>query len=315
MPQVDFGVQYNGISMAQVIGPIAFAERIEPLGYRSYFAPDLLTLPALDPFILLGAVAQRTQRMRLGTGVAVLPLRTPFQIAKAAASIDVLSGGRMVLGVGAGGVFNGDFAVEGVRPEDRRALTDERIAAVRRLLSNTDDPAHSTADAALAPKPVQRPLPLWVGPMWNGRFARHALERAARYADGFHPHGMTPAGYAEGKRIIEDLAAGAGRDPSAFTWSCNMYVCMGDSRDAAYSEAQAAMASRFGSDAWDLDPATLVIGNAEECSETVEAFAEAGVGHIIVNALCAPGSLLPIYDRFAAEVLPRFDTASASSHT
>ena len=135
MTNVQFGVQYNGISMGSVIGPLEFARRMESLGYRSFFVPELETLPTLDPFILLAAVAQHTERMRLGTGVAVLPFRTPYQMAKIATSIDVLSGGRMVLGLGSGGVFNDDFGVEGVRPEDRRAITDERLELVRRLLS------------------------------------------------------------------------------------------------------------------------------------------------------------------------------------
>ena len=135
MTNVQFGVQYNGVSMSAVIGPLEFARRMESLGFRSYFVPELETLPTLDPFVLLAAVAQHTERMRLGTGVAVLPFRTPYQMAKIATSIDVLSGGRMVLGLGSGGVFNDDFGVEGVRPEDRRTITDERLELVRRLLS------------------------------------------------------------------------------------------------------------------------------------------------------------------------------------
>ena len=71
MTNVQFGVQYNGVSMSAVIGPLEFARRMESLGYRSFFVPELETLPTLDPFILLAAVAQHTERMRLGTGVAV----------------------------------------------------------------------------------------------------------------------------------------------------------------------------------------------------------------------------------------------------
>ena len=232
MTNVQFGVQYNGVSMSGVIGPLEFARRMESLGYRSFFVPELETLPTLDPFILLAAVAQHTERMRLGTGVAVLPFRTPYQMAKIATSIDVLSGGRMVLGLGSGGVFNDDFGVEGVRPEDRRAITDERLELVRRLLSEervTHSGAfHRMEDMALEPRSVQQPhLPIWTGAMWNGRFSKRMLERTARWADGFHPHGMTPRGYAEGKAAIEEMAAGLGRDPSRLEWSCNMYLCMG----------------------------------------------------------------------------------------
>ena len=306
-----FGVQYNGASMASVVGPLDFAERMEALGYRSYFVPELETLPTLDAFILLASVAQRTHHMRLGTGVAVLPFHTPYQIAKIATSIDVLSGGRMVLGLGSGGVFNDDFAVEGVRVEDRRGITDERLALVRRLLSETDvthhGAFHSMEDVTLEPRSVQQPhLPIWTGAMWNNGFARRPLERTARRADGFHPHGMTPKGYAEGKAAIEEMAAAYGRNPAAFEWSCNMYLCMGQTRDDAYREVQAAMRQRFGDDAWEIDPATLPLGTPADCIETLEAFVRTGVTHFIINALCTPEALLPTYERFAAEVIPHF---------
>ena len=311
MAQVQFGVQYNGISMGGVIGPLEFARRTEALGYRSFFVPELETLPTLDPFILLSAVAQHTEWMRLGTGVAVLPFKTPYQMAKIATSIDVLSGGRMVLGLGSGGVFNNDFGVEGVRPEERRAITDERLELVRRLLSEervTHRGAyHAMEGTTLEPRSVQQPhLPIWTGAMWNGRFSRRMLERTARWADGFHPHGMTPQGYAEGKAAIEEMAAGLGRDPSQFEWSCNMYMCMGRSREEANEEVRRAMRARFGGDAWELDPDTLLLGTAKDCVESIEAFAEAGVGHFVINALCGPESLLENYERFAAEVMGRF---------
>ena len=311
MAQVQFGVQYNGVSMSEVIGPLEFARRMEALGYRSFFVPELETLPTLDPFILLASVAQHTERMRLGTGVAVLPFRSPYQTAKIAASIDVLSGGRMVLGLGSGGVFNSDFGVEGVRPEDRRSLTDEGLELIRRLLSEErvthEGTHHRMQDMALEPRAVQQPhLPIWTGAMWNGRFSRRMLERTARWADGFHPHGMTPQGYAEGKAAIEEMAAGLGRDPSRLEWSCNMYLCMGQTREEAMAEVLRAMRQRFGEDAWELDPDTLLLGTPEDCIESVEAFAEAGVGHFVINALCPPEALLETYEGFAAEVMGRF---------
>ncbi len=311
MPQAEFGVQYNGVSMAASIGPLEFARRMEALGFRSYFVPELETLPTLDPFILLAAVAQHTERLRLGTGVAVLPFKSPYQMAKIATSIDVLSGGRMVLGLGSGGVFNNDFSVEGVRSEERRAITDERLELVRRLLSEervTHSGAyHQMEETTLEPRSVQQPhLPIWTGAMWNGHFSRRTLERTSRWADGFHPHGMTPRGYAEGKAAIEEMAAALGRDPSRLEWSCNMYICMGRSRDEAMEEVRRSMRQRFGDDAWELDPDTLLLGTPADCIERIEAFVEAGVGHFVINAMCGPNALLGTYEGFASEVMGRF---------
>ena len=311
MPQAEFGVQYNGVSMAASIGPLEFARRMEALGFRSYFVPELETLPTLDPFILLAAVAQHTERLRLGTGVAVLPFKSPYQMAKIATSIDVLSGGRMVLGLGSGGVFNNDFSVEGVRSEERRAITDERLELVRRLLSEervTHSGAyHQMEETTLEPRSVQQPhLPIWTGAMWNGHFSRRTLERTSRWADGFHPHGMTPRGYAEGKAAIEEMAAALGRDPSRLEWSCNMYICMGRSRDEAMEEVRRSMRQRFGDDAWELNPDTLLLGTPADCIERIEAFVEAGVGHFVINAMCGPNALLGTYEGFASEVMGRF---------
>jgi alkanesulfonate monooxygenase SsuD/methylene tetrahydromethanopterin reductase-like flavin-dependent oxidoreductase (luciferase family) len=85
-----------------------------------------------------------------------------------------------------------------------------------------------------------------------------------------------------------------------------MYLCMGQTRDDAYREVQAAMRQRFGDDAWEIDPATLPLGTPADCIETLEAFVRAGVTHFIINALCTPEALLPTYERFAAEVIPHF---------
>lgn len=310
MPHIQFGVQYNE-AMADVIGPMEFAEQMEALGYRSYFVPDIETLPALDAFVILAGAAQRTRHMRLGTGVLVLPFRSPYQLAKVFASLDVLSGGRAVLGLGVGGLFLKDFEVEGVKMEDRRRTTDERIELVQRLLTETNvthhGAFHDMDDVTLQPRPIQRPRPpIWTGAMWNDGFAKHPLVRAARWADGFHPHGMTPQGYVEGKATVEDLAVSYGRDAAAFEWSCNMYLCMGPSKDTAQEAFKTAMVQRFGKDVWDVDPRTVTLGTSADCIETLEEFVEAGVTHFTINAMCEPSVLLATYEQFAGEVMSHF---------
>ena len=85
-----------------------------------------------------------------------------------------------------------------------------------------------------------------------------------------------------------------------------MYICMGRTKDEAMEEVRRSMRQRFGDDAWELDPDTLLLGTPADCIERIEAFAEAGVGHFVINALCGPGALLGTYEGFASEVMGRF---------
>ena len=148
--------------------------------------------PHLEVFNSLTWAAAHTERIRLGTSVVVLPFRNPVVLAKTVATVDVLSGGRLVLGVGVGWL-EPEFDAVGVPIGERASRTDECLAAVRALLSE-DRPVHKgerhhfDGSFGFAPKPVQRPWP----PIWVGGESRRALERVARYGDGWHPGALTP---------------------------------------------------------------------------------------------------------------------------
>jgi probable F420-dependent oxidoreductase len=146
---------------------------------------------ALDPFVALGFAAAATTRLRLQTHVVVLPYRNPFLTAKAAATLDVLSGGRLILGV-ATGYLKSEFAALGVDVEERNELTDEAILAIRRIWSESGvalDGLHFRARGNTAlPRPLQKPRP----PIWVGGNSRRAIRRAVELADGWLPF-PTPA--------------------------------------------------------------------------------------------------------------------------
>lgn len=312
MSMTRFGVQYNGVSMSSIMAPVPFAEHAEASGYDSVFVPDLETLPSLDPLVLLSAMSQRTSRLFLGTSVLILPFRHPYQLAKAAASIDILSSGRLLLGLGAG-LLPKDFEVEQVDRTKRGVITDELLAVTARYLRGETVTHHGerydVSDARLAPPPTGR-IPLWLGGTWNGGFASPVLRRAARWADAFHPHDAPVYAYAEAMDRIRTTAADAGRDPSSIGWASNIWLCMGRNKDEALAEVNAAMRQRFGDDAWIVDPANgYALGTTEDCAETIAAYREIGVSHFVVNVLCAPEHILDNLDRFAAEVAPRFREA------
>jgi probable F420-dependent oxidoreductase len=138
----------------------------------------------LDPFVALSFAAAATERIRLQTHVLILAYRNPFLTAKAVATLDVLSGGRVTLGVAAG-YLKGEFAALGAAFDERNALTDEAIVTLRRVLSGESvevQGRHFQARGNRAlPRPEQRPCP----PLWVGGNSRRAIRRAVEFGDGW----------------------------------------------------------------------------------------------------------------------------------
>jgi probable F420-dependent oxidoreductase len=140
---------------------------------------------ALDPFVALGHVAARTSRMRLLTFLAVVPYRNPFLLAKSAATVDKLSGGRFILGMGTG-YLRSEFRALGVDFDTRNELFDEALELLPRHWSGEpfsyEGPRFVARDAVALPRPVQDPIPIWIG--GNSKLT---LRRVAERAQGWMP--------------------------------------------------------------------------------------------------------------------------------
>jgi probable F420-dependent oxidoreductase len=190
---------------------------------------------ALDPFVALAFCAAATERIRLIPNIVVLPYRNPFVVAKAAATLDVLSGGRFTLSVGAG-YLKGEFAALGVDHAERNELFDEAIDVLKAVWTSDEvsiEGRHFSARGITAhPRPVSDPHP----PIWIGGNSARARQRVADRGDGWAPF-PAPAGVAQTARTValdtpERLAAAlddlrarldaAGRDPASVdvTFSC-----------------------------------------------------------------------------------------------
>jgi probable F420-dependent oxidoreductase len=188
----------NSHACAEPEAAAQIATLAESLGYDSLWAGEHVVVPSprvepspmepdepiLDPLIALAHLAGHTERILLGTGLIVLPQRNPLVLAKQAASLDVLSGGRLILGIGVG-YLEPEMTAIGVPMKARGARADEYLAAMRSLWED-DAPAHhgeyvdfEGVDAH--PRPLQRPLPIVVG-----GHTEAAFRRAARYADGWY---------------------------------------------------------------------------------------------------------------------------------
>jgi probable F420-dependent oxidoreductase len=222
-PQTEFGND-----------PIAirdFAQTIEGLGFDTFLAydhvlsadsavrPDWgtkpydLRHPFHEVFVLFGFVAAVTERLELVTGVLILPQRQTALVAKQAAEVDVLSGGRMRLGVGVG--WN-EVEYDGLDKSfrNRGARCEEQIALLRALWTNQsisfEGQWETIQDAGIVPLPVQRPIPIWIG-----GYVEETLKRVGRMGDGWFPRGAPDD---EMKAAIERMrgyADAAGRDPDA----------------------------------------------------------------------------------------------------
>jgi probable F420-dependent oxidoreductase len=216
----------------------SFAERAEDAGYASLWTFQRLLVPedsglepvyrsVLDPMVALGYVAARTSRIRLGVAVVNLPFISPVYLAKQAATVDVLSGGRLDLGLGIGWMPE-EFTAVGAAAARRGARAEEYLAVLRTLwddgVSSHDGEFYTIPAGQQDPRPVQRPGP----PVLFGGMSRAAMERAGRLADGWITSSRADlSAIGDAISVIRTAASAAGRDPGALRIICRGVVRAG----------------------------------------------------------------------------------------
>ena len=202
--------------------------RAEELGWDGVFVPDhILAKPATtqaygptwpDPFSLLAFLAGRARRIQVGASVIVLPYRNPLVAAKAAATVDQVSGGRFIFGIGVGW-DEAEFKDLGLAFRERGAITDEYLKIIKTAWG-ADMPSHAGrymtfGGATFSPRPVQRPgPPIWAGGA-PGALSAPAMRRAATECDAWHPLALGWDDLEKGMATVKELAARAGRPPGA----------------------------------------------------------------------------------------------------
>jgi probable F420-dependent oxidoreductase len=188
---------------------------LEEIGYDSIWLSDSpLRAGSLAPLPTLAAIAARTERLKLGTNVLVLPHRNPVVLARELATVDVLSGGRLLPAGGLGIDLPGELEATGVDRSERGRRTEESLAVIKALWGAAPVTHRgsfwSLTDVTLSPAPVRRKLEFWLG----GR-APAALRRIGRVADGWLASFVSPGELGAGIAIIRDAAADAGRSIDA----------------------------------------------------------------------------------------------------
>jgi probable F420-dependent oxidoreductase len=236
--QFGLGLPHAG---AAACGPslVRFAQRAEALGFESLWCGDHIVLPTagtnqypytadgsfarasnigfLETMTVLSYVASVTQRIRLGSTVVILPYRNPIVQAKMFASLDVLSGGRVICGVGVGWLQK-EFDTLGVPYAERGRMSDEFLEMFRILWTAEHPEFHGRFyqfdGIQFFPKPLQQPLPIWVG-----GHSKRAIRRAVAYGQAWHPTRQTPEYVAAHLPYLRQEAERAGRDPASLTIS------------------------------------------------------------------------------------------------
>ncbi len=305
VPQYGFSLPGGQIRSADAI---AWAQRAEELAFDSVWLSDHFfysfaryggsdePIAALEPETTLAAIAATTSRVRLGILVECATFRHPALVAKAAATTDHLSAGRVEVGLGAGwfeqefDAFGFTFGTVGERfdaLEDALAITSGLFVGAEPL--SHDGRVWSLHDGRLTPPPVQRPIPIWVG----GKGGPRLLRAAARSGAGWNTvWRMAPDTYAAALDGVRAACDEAGRDPETFGLSVGLYGTVGRTEDdarAAFERARAGFpGDAMRDETWNSWRADTLSGSIEQVRERADAFAALGVTDLVVSPWALP---------------------------
>ena len=271
---VAFGLQGSGQQVGVAVPDAGrlrdLAQTAEGLGYDSIWAGDHISYrnPILDIVVALSTFAAATERITVGAGIVLLPLRHPSIVAKEFASLDHVSGGRVILGVGVGGESEKDFEAVGVDPGERGARTDEAMRALRVLFrghASFSGRFFSFEDIEIEPVPAQPGGP----PLWVGGRSPAAIRRAAALGDGWIPIWVS----------VERFREGLAQLPEHVVPAVTLPAHVGEKRHL-YEHLRRRYAGDFSEHVVDR---YCVAGTPEECAARVREYVEAGAQHIVFN--------------------------------
>jgi probable F420-dependent oxidoreductase len=279
-----------------------FLERAEALGFESAWVVEqvLGTLPCLEPVELLSWAAALTSRIRPGTAVLLTPLRSPVHLAKSLATLDQLSGGRLDVGIGLGGNPK-IYAAFGISAARRVARFNEGLRLMQALWT---EPRVTFAgefwqleNAALEPKPLQRPHP----PLWVGAHHPDAFRRSVAWAKGFMGAGSaTTATFAKEVALLRTLLTEAGRDPGSIEIGKRVYVGVDRDRDRAGRRMAEYFGGFYGRS--ELAAEVSVWGSVDQVVAGLREVTAAGAELVMLNPVFDEVEQLEV---LAAEVVPR----------
>ena len=287
---------------------IEYGEKVEALGYDSLWVWDHILLgvepnfPIMDSLTTLTTIAARTKRLKLGTGILVLPLRNPVALAKQLATMDQFSNGRLIMGM-ASGWYKREFDALGIPFDKRGKLMDENLEILNRLWTEEKVDgkytAHNISAAVMYPKPAQKPrMPLLIG-----GYADRVLARAGVAGDGWLTYFYEPKNFTKSWNKVVAAAKDAGKDPGKLLNASQLPIMVGKSKEAV----QADMLDWLNKE-WDF-PAnsdcsreSAIMGSVDDCVAQLKEHLAVGVQKIIFVPYKYRADQVEI---IAREIIPR----------
>ncbi|MGW7241544.1 LLM class flavin-dependent oxidoreductase [Streptomyces sp. NPDC054804] len=265
---------------------IALGRQAERLRFSSLFVNDSLISPRIEALSMLAALAPATENVTLGTAALMPFLRRPIQAAQSLASIDLLSGGRLTVAVGAGfpGRFGRPLYALSELPWDRRFARLDETVALWRALWDGADAFHGEILRFDGIPPTTKPTRVGGPPIWLGGATPAALARTGLMYDGWLPYPPEPADYASGLRDIHRAAADAGRTAEDVTPALFVSVRIDDDIEGSRRALDGYARATYGMPLEELQKIqAVVVGSADQVRKRLGQYVAAGVRHIVVR--------------------------------
>ena len=286
---------------------LELAAYAESLGFDALWIGEHIAfhIPTFDAITTMAAVAARTTHIDIGLAAVLLPLRPAAAIAKAVTTLDIISKGRVRLGVGVGGEFPKEFEAVGVPLRERGKRTDEAIAILRALwapgAASYQGRFVQFEEVRMEPKPVQPGGP----PILIGGRSEHAIRRAAALGDGFMPYLFTPNQYAEARQRLLQYGADLGRPSTDFAMPMYQFIYAAQSDVEARHILAARLQESYQQPFERLVSRYCTAGAPDTCRASLQAYVDAGVREFILTPpVTNADECRQQLDLYAAEILP-----------
>jgi len=278
------------------------ARTAEALGYDYLLSGEHVSFhgPVSNTIVSLAAAAGATERIKLMSGIVLVPLYPPALLAKQVAMLDVVSGGRYSFGVGVGGEMAKEFEACGVPVNERGARTNEALEIITRLLTEKNvsfqGRFNTLNDITIQPSPVQKPrVPIWVAGRQDA-----AIKRTARYADGWLPYMYTPEMLADSMTKMADYSESFGRPRDAVQGGLFIFTCVHEDRDTALELANRQLSLQYNQDFSKLVEKYTIAGSPEDCQRRLREYYDAGARTVMFSHGC-PADYVEQNTRLIAE--------------